>query len=122
MDRLVAKAIFQMCAKAALLTAIVGAIIGVIGYVNKWDGQYAYSNAFFLAGCLLIIAGASSRYNAGQGWNVFQQFHAESFRGMSRSEQAKFIIDTSSSMSTVILGVLSGIFLIILSALAAYLF
>ena len=122
MDRTVVKAILKMCAKAALLAAVVGAVVGVIGYVNKWEGQYAYSNAFFLAGCLLIIAGASSRYNAGQGWNVFQQFQAESFRGMSRSEQARFIIDTSSSVSTVILGVLSGIFLIILSAMAAYLF
>ena len=121
MKRLVIQAIIKMCAKAIALTTMIGVVIGIIGYINKWNSTISYSNAFFVAGCLLIIAGASSRYAAGQGWHNFQSLNAESFRGMSSSEQANFIINTSSSISTVVLGLLSGILLILISAIAAYL-
>lgn len=109
-----------MCAKSIAITAIIGGVIGIIGYINKWNSSIAYSNAFFLAGCLLIIAGTSSRYAAGQGWYSYQLLSAESFRKMSSGERADFIIKASSSMSTVILGVLSGLLLILISAIAAY--
>ncbi len=58
-------AIIKMCAKSIALTTIIGVVIGIIGYINKWNSSIAYSNAFFVAGCLLIIAGTSSRYAAG---------------------------------------------------------
>jgi hypothetical protein len=61
-----------------------------------------------------------SRVAAGQEWNDFQLLDAESFRGMSSGERASFIIDASSRMSTVILGVLTGILLFLISAIAAY--
>ena len=121
MKRFIIMAIIKMFVKSITLTTIIGGVIGIIGYINKWNSAIAYSNAFFLAGCLLIIAGASSRYAAGQGWHSFQLLSAESFREMSSGERANFIINASSSMSTVILGVLSGIFLILISAIAAYL-
>jgi ABC-type antimicrobial peptide transport system permease subunit len=66
MKRLVIKAIIKMCAKSIALTTIIGVVIGIIGYINKWNSSIAYSNAFFVGGCLLIIAGTSSRYAAGQ--------------------------------------------------------
>lgn len=122
MKRLVIKAIIKMCAKSILLVAIIAVVIGIIGYINKWNSSIAYSNAFFLAGCLLIVAGASSRFAAGQQSSKYQLLNAESFRGMSSSERTNFIIDASSSMSTVILGVLTGILLMLISAIAAYLF
>jgi hypothetical protein len=120
MKRLVIKAIVKMCAKSILLTTIIGVVIGIIGYVNKWNSSTAYSNAFFLAGCLVIVAGASSRLAAGQAINNYRLLNAESFRGMSSSERAIFIINASSSISHVILGLLSGILLILISAIAAY--
>ena len=92
----------------------------MIGYVNEWNSSIAYSNAFFLAGCLVIIGGGLSRFAAGQEWNSFQLLYAESFREMSPSERANFILDASSSMSALILGLLSGILLILISAIAAY--
>ena len=120
MKRLVIKAIIKMCAKSIALTTFIGVVIGIIGYTNKWNSSIAYSNAFFIAGCLVIIAGASSRLGASQEWGNFQLLYAESFRDMSSDERANFIINASSSISTVILGVLSGILLILISAIAAY--
>lgn len=122
MNRLVIKAIIKMCAKAILLTAIIGVIIGIIGYLNKWNSSIAYSDAFFLAGCLVIVAGGASRLGAGQEWNSFQGLYAESFRDMSSSERANFIVDASSSVRLVILGLLSGILLILISVFVWKLF
>lgn len=116
--RLDIRAIIKMCAKSILLTAIIGVVIGTIGYIRRWNSSIAYSNAFFVAGCLLIIAGASSRFAAGQGSNYYQSLNAESFRGMSSSERRDFIINASSSMSTTILGLLTGMVLILISAIA----
>ena len=115
-------AIIKMCGKAILLTIIAGIVIGAIGNINKWDTSLAYSNAFFIAGCLAIVAGASSRLGAGQQWNIFQLLNAESFRDMSSGERADFIIKASSSVNLVILGVLSGILLILISWLVTRLF
>jgi hypothetical protein len=120
MKRLVIMAIIKMCGKAILLTIIVGIVIGIIGNMNKWNTSLAYSNAFFIAGSLAIIAGASSRFAAGQRSNTYQLLNAESFRKMSSSERTNFIINASSSISTVILGVLTGILLMLISAIAAY--
>jgi hypothetical protein len=122
MKRLVIMAIIKMCGKAILLTIIAGIVIGVIGYMRKWDTSLAYSNAFFIAGLLIIVAGASSRLAAGQEWNNFQLLNAESFRDMISSERASFIINASSSLSMVILGLLSGILLILISVFVMIMF
>jgi hypothetical protein len=117
MKRLVIMALIKMCGKAILLTIIAGIVIGVIGHIKKWDTSLAYSNAFFIAGCLVVVAGALSRLGAGQEWGTFQSLYAESFRDMSSSERAKFIINASSSVRLVILGLLSGFLLILISVL-----
>jgi hypothetical protein len=122
MKRLVMMTIIKMFGEAILLTIIAGIIIGVIGYVRKWDTSIAYSNAFFIAGCLVIVAGAFSRLGAGQERNYFQLIRAESFRDMSLSEQANFIINASSSLHIVILGLLSGILLVLISLLVSRIF
>lgn len=104
-----------MGGKTILLTIIAGIVIGVIGYIKKWDTSLEYSNAFFIAGAIMIIAGTSSRLAAGQEWNNFQLLYSESFRDMSSSERANFIINASGLVSLVILGLLSGILLILIS-------
>lgn len=122
MNRLVIMAIIKLCAEAILFTIIAGILIGAIGYIKKWDSSLPYSNAFFIAGCIMIIAGASTRLGAGQSWSSFQVAYAESFRDMSNSERANFVIDASSSLKLVILGLLSGILLILISVLVTKLF
>ena len=107
--------ILRLCGTALFFTVIAGVVIGVIGYMNKWDTTVAYSNAFFIAGCLMIIAGGSSRLTAGQEWSSYQSVYAESFRDMSSGERAKYIINASSSYRLVILGLLSGILLILIA-------
>jgi hypothetical protein len=111
------KVILGMCVKVLLVLLLAGGIIGVLGYKLGWDTSIAYSNAFFFAGCLLIVAGTSSRFIASQEWNVFQQLHAESFRDMSIHERRNFIIEASSSVSLLVLGVVSGVLLIVVAIL-----
>jgi hypothetical protein len=122
MKRIVTMTVFIIIGEAILIAVIAGILIGVIGYLKKWDTSLAYSNAFFIAGCMAIIAGASSRLGAGQDWKNFQLITAESFRGMSGNDQANFIINASSSFRLVILGFLSGILLIIISVIVPEMF
>jgi hypothetical protein len=102
MKRLVILTILKMCGEAILLALIAVIVVMVIGYTNKWDTSLKYSNTFF-------IAGGSSKLTAGADWSASQTLYAESFRGMSNSERANFIINASSSYRLVILGLLSGI-------------
>lgn len=122
MKRLVVLAIIEMCVKAILLTLMVGAVIGIIGYMNKWNTSLAYSNAFFIAGCLVIGAGGLSRLSAGQERNLFQSIYSESFRTMSPGERADFIVNSSSPVSMVILSFLSGILLMLISVFVMKMF
>ena len=122
MERLLVKAIIKIVAKSLALATLIGVPIGIFGYVKQWDSPITYSNAFFIAGGLMIIAGGMSRLTAGEDWSVFQLLSGESFRGMSSGERATFIINVSSQLSTVILGVLTGLLLMLVSAIAAYLF
>lgn len=108
-----------MCARSILLTVVIGVIIGVIGYVNQWNSPITYSNAFFVAGALVIIAGTSSRFAAGQQIGTFQLLNSESFRNMSSGERIDYIVNVNSPIRTVILGLLTGILLMIVSAIAA---
>lgn len=122
MKRLVITTMIKVGGESVLLTILAAIVIGIIGYLNRWSTSLQYSNAFFIAGSLLIIAGTSSRLAAGQERNFFQQIYAESFREMSASEQANFIIQASSSVRVVILGLVSGILLCILSFFMTKLF
>ena len=122
MKRRVMIAMIKLCGEAVLLTILVGILIGIIGNLNQWDTSLKYSNAFFIAGCLAIIAGTSSRLAAGQEVSLYQRLHTESFRNMSPGEQADFIVEASSSVRLIIVGVLSGIWLILIAALVTKLF
>lgn len=121
MERSVIKAILKFCTESVILTALIGAGIGLIGYKRQWDSSVAYSNAFFLAGCLVIVAGGLSRLGAGQEWNIFQLFSAESYRDMSSGERANLIINENSPIRLVLLGGATGILLLLISAITAYL-
>jgi hypothetical protein len=122
MERFVIQVILKTGAKAIFLTTVIGVAIGVIGYLNQWDSSLAYSNAFFVAGCLIFVAGGLSRLAASKDWDEFQRLYAESFREMSVSERANFIVDASSSVGLVVLGLLTGILLILISAIVLKLF
>jgi len=115
-------AVIKMCGEAILFTILAGIVIGIIGNLKKWDTSLEYGNAFFIAGCLVLIAGMLSRQVAGQESKYFQGLYAESFRNMSPGERANFIINASSSVRLVILGLLSGILLILISVLVTKLF
>lgn len=122
MKQLLIKAILGLCAKSAALAAVAACIIGILGYINKWDSSITYSNAFFVAGCLVIIAGGTSRLGASQELSKFQLLYAESFRDMNMMQRASFILDASSPVRLVIIGLLSGISLILISLLVAKMF
>jgi len=114
-------AILKVLGKAVLIAAIVAAAILYIGYTKEWDSALTYSNAFFIAGCLVIIAGGASRLG-NQDWNSLQLLPAESFRGMSNDERALFIVNISNSLGLALLGLLSGSLLIFVSVMITKLF
>jgi hypothetical protein len=120
MKRLVIMTVIKMCAEAILIAILAGIAVGIIGNLNKWNTSLEYSNGFFIAGFLVIIAGMSSRLGAGQEWSNFQGLYAESFSDMNPSERADFIVSASSSARLVILGLLSGILLILISVFIWY--
>ncbi|MFN2213346.1 MAG: hypothetical protein ACK2UE_09775 [Anaerolineales bacterium] len=122
MKRFVIMAIIKILGEAIFFSMVAGMVIGVIGYVKKWDTTIAYSDAFFIAGCFLIIAGASSRIAAGGDWNKFQLLNSERFRVVNSGERANFIANASSSFHLPILGLLSGIILILIAVFATKLF
>jgi len=122
MKRPVIIAVSKLCGEAVLITIFAGIIIGIIGNLKQWDTSIKYSNAFFIAGAFVIIGGLSSRMAASSEWNAFQRLDAESFRDMSPTERANFIVEASSSLRLVIVGLLSGISLILISSLVWELF
>jgi hypothetical protein len=122
MRRLVMMTVLKIIAEAVLITLIAGIAIGIIGNLNHWDTSIKYSDAFFIAGGFMIIAGGVSRLAAGQERDNFQRLNAESFRDMSASEQANFVVTVSSSVRLVILGLLSGFLLILISVFVTKLF
>jgi hypothetical protein len=115
MKRQVIMVMLKMAGEAVLLTIIAGILIGIIGNWQNWDSSSQYSNAFFIAGSLLIIGGGFSRRAAGQEWSTYQRISAESFRDMSPGERAEFIVNASSSLRLVIIGFSSRILLFIIS-------
>ncbi|HTX78759.1 MAG TPA: hypothetical protein VMC62_03785 [Longilinea sp.] len=117
MKRPVVTALIKMCAESILVAVVIGIVVGLIGYLNKWGTSLEYANAFFIAGCLVFVAGASSRLGAGRELDSFQRIHAKSFHNMSSGERVSFIVDASSSFHLVILGLLSGGLLILASVL-----
>ena len=121
MKRPVMMALIKMCGEALLLAILAGIAIGIIGNLNHWDTALEYSDAFFIAGSLLIIAGASSRLAAGQDLERFRGLYADSYRNMSPAERADFIVNASSSVRLVVIGLLLGILLMLISELVAIL-
>jgi hypothetical protein len=122
MKRYILKAIIQMCGKAILITMIAGIVIGVIGNLNKWDTPRAYSDAFFIAGCLFIVAGGMSRLAAGRERNKFLLLDSDRSNDRSSGDRENSIIEASSPASLAILGLLGGSLLILISAFVIILF
>jgi hypothetical protein len=117
MKRFVITAVLKLAGEAVLITLLVGIIIAVLGNLNQWETSARYSNAFFIAGGLVFIGGAFSRKAAGEEWGTYMRINAEGFRDMSPGERAEFIVNASSSLHLVIVGVLSGSLLMLISLL-----
>ena len=119
MTRQVIKAIIKFIAKSILLTVAISIVIGLFGYLNQWQSSIKYSNAFFLVGCLVTVAGTASRLGAGQGLHSLQYLNMESFRGMSGTERVNFIINANSPIGFVVLGLVTGISLILIAVIVS---
>lgn len=117
MKRQVMIAAIKLCVEAVLTTVLTVIAIVILGNLNQWDTPMQYSNAYFMAGALVIIGGLSSRMAASQEWSFFQKLGGEGFGDMSPTERANFIVEVSSSLRLVIVGLLSGVSLMIISSL-----
>jgi hypothetical protein len=60
MKHSVLSTVLKFCVESLFIAIGVALIVLLIGYLNKWGDPIKYSNAFFIAGCLLIIAGTST--------------------------------------------------------------
>ena len=119
MDRHAMTSVAKVIGEAAGICVLAAIVIGIMGYVSKWTSPLVYSNAFFIAGGLAIIAGASSRVAAGADWGTYQRFHAESLHGQSIGEQIGSIVTASSPWRLVILGFVSGVTLMLISVIVS---
>ena len=117
MSKQVIQAISKFLMKSILITAAISAAILLFGYFNQWDSSVKYSNAFFVVGCLVIVAGTASRMGAGSGLHSLQYLNMESFRGMSGSERVDFIINANSPIGLVVLGLVTGMSLILIAVI-----
>lgn len=122
MRRSIIRTLIEIGGEVVALSILAGVAIAFIGNRSQWNTSIQYSNAYFIAGSLIIIAGASSRLGAGQEWTTFQRLYTESFRNMSNTERANFIVTVSSSIRTLIVGTASGMLLILISVLVTKLF
>jgi len=107
----------KLCGEAFLFTIFAGIVIWIMGDLNQWNTSMKYSNAYFIAGALVIIGVLSSRMAASEDWNTFRKLGGGSLRDMSPTERANFIVEASSSMRLVIVGLLSGVSLMLISLL-----
>lgn len=105
--------------EALLLTALISLLVGLLGRLGRWESPVAYSNAFFFAGLLIFVGGAISRISAGQGMFNFPSLTAESYKNMDSAERFRHIIKANSPIRLVILGALSGAFLVLISMIFA---
>ncbi len=117
MKRPIIQTFLKMIIEALAVAAAAAIIVLIIGSVKKWDNPITYSNAFFVAGCLVIIAGTSTRAAAGQEWGMYQRMSTANYRAMNPTDRANYVVKASASYRLVILGVLGGLFLWLVSAL-----
>jgi len=122
MKRRIILEILKVCGEALLFTLVAVIIVFMIGYLKHWDTSRRYSDAFFIAGCLVIIGGAMSRYAAGQEWGLFQRIEGEGSGSRNPGEQASQVVKMSSSFRLVFIGFLGGALLFCISALVTKLF
>lgn len=117
MDRQMLASAGRVGREAAGICLCAAVTVGVMGYIQQWNTAMEFSNAFFIAGSLVIIAGASSRLAAGASWDTHQRFHAESMKEQGLGEQINSMVSASSPWRLVILGVASGVALMMVSVL-----
>lgn len=119
MDRQTLASVSRMGREAAGVCVLAAIGVAVMGYIRQWNTAIEYSDAFFIAGSLVIIAGASSRVAAGASWDIHQRFHAESMQGQGLGEQINSVVSASSPWRLVILGFVSGVALMVVSVLVS---
>jgi hypothetical protein len=118
MKTIVIKTALKLFAEALLFAAIITIVILILGHRKGWN-SIAYSDAFFIAGGFMIIAGGISRLASSGDWNSSILTSGEAFRKMSASERANAIIQANTSLRLAILGGLAGLILILIAAYAA---
>ena len=119
MKKIIINSIIELLAEAILFTLAIGGVIVILGYFRKWDSPVSYSDAFFLVGLLVFATCVISRLSSSQGMFNFPSLTAESYKKMDFSERMQYIIHINSPRRLVILGFLTGLFLILISVIVS---
>jgi hypothetical protein len=122
MNRFVMTDILRMAGRVAVVTVIAVIIIALLGLINQWDSSTPYSNAFFIAGAIMIAGGVGTKMRAGEDWTSTQEIHPESLSGMTGEQQSRLVLNPSNSTRLAIMGMGSGTLLVLMSLLVLRLF
>src|SRR5512138_2031704 len=104
MKRTISAVILKLGGEAVLL-AIVGAlVVGLLGRLGRWDTSLQYADAFFIAGCLLIVAGTASKLARSQDTPAFQWLETSAFHDLNANQQEGYVSDMGHSLRVVVVG------------------
>ncbi len=108
--------IFTSSFKAILVALVLSILIYILGVLFNWKTSLEYSNAFFIAGAIAIIAGAGSVMGGFQLRGDHRILYPQSAGDMDIEKRSDTLIkDSIHSYQTTILGAICGFVLIAIS-------
>lgn len=122
MKRQIILNVLKVVGQAVIITLIAALIILIVGFLKHWQTSIQYSNAFFIAGSVLIIVGGLSKFSAAAGRAPPQNSPTETHPEPSPGEQSTQVVKPSSTSRLLAIGVISGFLCFIVSALITKIF
>jgi uncharacterized membrane protein len=106
----------RLFGKVLAATAIIALIILLLGYFLQWNEPVRYSNAFFLAGAIVIVLGVLSITGGFAQRANFQMTYAESAGNANIAERnQRTAADITQRYGSMILLMITGILLIVIA-------
>ena len=115
--------LMRMLVTAAVLAALIGLLVTLVGLVSGWRMAILYSNGMFVTGSAVIIFGLLSVWGGFTARGSFAITYAQSVSDMSILERGKlWMLDSLRGYNVVVVTTLCGVLLIGLSMLIYNLF
>lgn len=110
--------VLRIAIMALLCTLILGALVGLYGWVAGWRSATEFSNGLFVTGSAVIIFGLLSAWGGFTSRGNFEMTYAQSVGDMSLAERVKlWTVDALRGYNVLIAATIIGALLIGLSVL-----